>query len=186
MNKKFVIPGVLTYDTEQFKVITATDADFTINGQRVLNSSDIVTPVNELVELQNTLDFLLTLVPTAVSFAGPLTPASVDGITLLNPTTVRFTKKGHYQMKMQLNTDVGGKTLCIAQKNGVNFDGNSFVSQQVGADLNISHLFIFDFSQTTDATVDFSFLMSGDTFPVTGNPIRGLPDLTIWHINLHP
>jgi hypothetical protein len=186
MDKKFVIPGVLLWDTEAFHVITATDADFTVNSKRVLNSSDLFTPVNELVELQNTLDYLMSVVPTAVSFAGPITPPSVDGISLLNPTTIRVTKKGSYQFKLQTNTDVGGKTLVILKKNGVNFDGNSFVAQQVGADLNIAHFALFDFNQTTDTTVDFQFFQSGDTYPVTGNPIRGLVDLTISHINIHP
>jgi hypothetical protein len=46
MDKKFVIPGVLLWDTEVFNVITATDADFTVNSKRVLNSGDLTPTQN--------------------------------------------------------------------------------------------------------------------------------------------
>jgi len=68
MNKKFVIPGLLTYDTEQFKVITATDADFTVNTKRVLNSGDL-TPTQNAAPI--TLD------------VGAVTTMTVRGIATL-------------------------------------------------------------------------------------------------------
>jgi len=40
MNKKFVIPGVLTYDTEEFRVITSDPTKFTANGSRILTLAD--------------------------------------------------------------------------------------------------------------------------------------------------
>lgn len=46
MDKKFVVPGVLLWDTEVFNVITATDADFTVNSKRVLNSGDLTLTQN--------------------------------------------------------------------------------------------------------------------------------------------
>jgi hypothetical protein len=46
MNKKFVIPGLLTYDTEATHIITASDADFTINAKKVLSAGDLVGTQN--------------------------------------------------------------------------------------------------------------------------------------------
>lgn len=180
MDKRFVIPGLYRLESEQTAFVTATDADFTVNTKRVLNSSDLI--VNEFLNSQNLTDGALSTTPTAISWQNPFTPPSADGITFLNATTVRITKKGHYQFKVQTNTDVGGKLLCKIAGPSPFTDGNSSVAVAVGADLNIAHLALFDFHQTTDTVGDFVFSLSGDTFPTAGSAIRALSQLTIWHV----
>src|SRR5690242_12652924 len=40
MDKKFVIPGVLLWDTEEFRVITSDYTKFSLNGSRVLTEAN--------------------------------------------------------------------------------------------------------------------------------------------------
>lgn len=180
MDKRFVIPGLLYQECEQAAFVTASDAAFTINTKRILNTSDLI--VNEFLNSQNLTDSALTTTPTPISWQNAFVPASVDGISFLNATTVRITKKGHYQFKIQTNTDVGGKLLFKVAGPSPYTDGNSGVAVAVGSDLNIAFLALFDFHQTTDAVGDFVFSISGDTFPTAGSAIRQLSQLTVWHV----
>lgn len=109
MDKKFVIPGVLLWDTEVFNVITATDADFTVNSKRVLNSGDLTPtqnaapitldvgavttmtvrgvatlPANYKVEVSTSELTLPAFVVTAISGAAP--SVITIGQTLVKPT----------------------------------------------------------------------------------------------------
>lgn len=190
MDKKFITPGVLTWKADAIHFYGSTLADFTYNDLQVLTTHDTSGFMNQMVELQNTLDAPTTTTLSTINFAGPFVPASITGISLTNGgDSIQITKKGHYQFKLQTNFSTPCNTLFKVRMDvndeAHNKDDGGGAAVQVGSDLNMGVTFIYDFEQTTDTTHTFYFVVAAVSTP-TGTSVRYLPDLTIWHVNLTP
>ena len=191
MDKRFVTPGLLEWKTEKIHLYGQTLADFTYNDLQVMTSYNISGFMNQMVELQNTLDSPVTTTLSTITFQGPLVPASTTGISLTNGgTSIQITKKGHYQFKLQTNFSTIADTLFKVRMDvndePHNVDNGGGAAVEVGLDENRNVLFVFDFQQTTDTTHTFYFVIAANSTSDPPVAVRYLPDLTIWHLNLTP
>lgn len=180
-----LFPGGVTTGAQSFAGVKSFTNGVQLTGASTSNGLPIIagTNVNEMLFIQNIGSMNFTTVPTLITFDAPLTPASVDGITLVAPSTIRITKKGSYMFRIQTNMDGISTVLTIIQRDGVNFDGSTWEGREVGVDINISQTATFYYNQTADEQHDITWLMSADSVPV-GTPRTGVIDLTIHHINL--
>lgn len=168
MARRWFSRNSLTAESEKIYLLTHTNADATLNGDRLLTTEDQQTTIMEVVVLNVPgPSFDLTAAGVPLQFSTVANP-SLDGFTRLNATTFQSTKKGIYQFVLQLIMASASRVSVTFVVDGVDTDSQlSVLSSTVGGQL-VSHNFTFTTYRTADGIHTYSFRGYGEDLPTPG------------------